>query len=224
MSDVRTYKVMSTGGGVGGFLCPPGHWNHTYSLEEYASPRGRKVISICGIGYALNPDSGAAETVKTTVRRIMERATLVYSDLWVRQVYGHFHNMYLPESGSRDASDLLSVSLIADERTRAHLATLPKEQVKEMTREERADIRARYVAEVRAEMDPERHAAVAFVRKYFPDHEVRLDLIADPGKGSGSYPCTKCGQAVQYEARVDALAVFRQANGEQCPKGGSHER
>lgn len=52
------------------------------------------------------------------------------------------------------------------------------------------------------------HAGAVFVRKYFPDHVTRSDLIADPGKGYGSYPCTKCGERVQYEARWDRLVVY----------------
>lgn len=56
-------------------------------------------------------------------------------------------------------------------------------------------------------IDPARHLAVLCVRGYFPDHEPRLDLIEDPGKGYGMYPCTKCGQKVQYEAKFDKLAI-----------------
>lgn len=56
-------------------------------------------------------------------------------------------------------------------------------------------------------LPPERHAAVAFIRRYFPAHAPRTDLIANPGKGYGSYPCVHCGQTVQYEARFDAYAI-----------------
>ncbi len=70
-------------------------------------------------------------------------------------------------------------------------------------------------------LPPERHLAVLCVREYFPDHQPRLDLITDPGKGYGSWPCTKCGAKVQYEARIDAHAVYDTRKAE-CPNGGTH--
>lgn len=224
MTETRTYRVIKDARrSMGGFMCPPGHWNHFYALEEYTSPRGRKVISSSTIEHALDPHSGATESVRNRVRRIIDGATLVCSELWVRNVYGYFKGMYVPESGKTDASSLLSVWSLAGERVQTHLATLPAEQVKDLTRAQRTDMQAEFAAEIRAEMSPERHAAAAFVRQYFPDHKTRLDLIADPGKGYGSYPCAKCDKRVQYEARVDALAVFGEGNGHVCPEGGSHE-
>lgn len=76
------------------------------------------------------------------------------------------------------------------------------------------------------------HAATVYVRKWFPDHEPRIDLIADPGKGYGSYPCDRCGKRVQYESRFDALAVVNteiRGSGTNwtyeldCIGGGQHE-
>jgi hypothetical protein len=64
------------------------------------------------------------------------------------------------------------------------------------------------------------HAAVVFIRKYFPDHEVRADLIRDPGKGYGSYPCVHCGRPVQYSAHHDALVIY--PNGTECVEGKQH--
>lgn len=81
-------------------------------------------------------------------------------------------------------------------------------------------------------IDPERHLAVLTVRDYFPDHEARLDLIDDPGKGYGSHSCAKCGEQVQYEGRLDKWAkVTARMDGEgmthwtrdaSCPRGGDH--
>lgn len=81
-------------------------------------------------------------------------------------------------------------------------------------------------------IDPARHLAVLTVREYFPDHEPRLDLIADPGHGYGASPCTKCGEKVQYEAKFDKLAkVTTRMDGRgmthwtyetDCPEGGDH--
>jgi hypothetical protein len=76
------------------------------------------------------------------------------------------------------------------------------------------------------------HAAVMHIRQFFPDHEPRTDLIANPGKGYGSYPCDKCGERVQYEARLDALAIVSTSMSgagitqwsyvTECAKGGAH--
>jgi hypothetical protein len=81
-------------------------------------------------------------------------------------------------------------------------------------------------------INPERHLAVLCIREYFPDHEIRHDLIADPGNGYGSWPCMKCGERVQYDAKTDKLAVVttRTVPGEgtvwsrvtECSAGGDH--
>jgi hypothetical protein len=81
-------------------------------------------------------------------------------------------------------------------------------------------------------IDPERHLAVLCIREYFPDHTPRLDLIENPGKGYGAYPCVKCGTRVQYEAKKDAHAgvttaisadgVTEWTYNVECPKGGGH--
>lgn len=57
--------------------------------------------------------------------------------------------------------------------------------------------------------EPEHHGGYLTVRKYFPDHEPRVDLI-ESGGGYGSWECRVCGQRVQYEARIDGFAVFGQ--------------
>lgn len=72
------------------------------------------------------------------------------------------------------------------------------------TEDDRAD---KLLRDPLGHMPASRHAAVRVIRRYFPDHEPRVDLIKNPGKGYGSWPCIHCGQRVQYEARADALAV-----------------
>jgi hypothetical protein len=69
---------------------------------------------------------------------------------------------------------------------------------------------------------PEHHAAYLLVKSYFPDAEPRLDLIADASGGYGSRPCTKCGTALQYEAKVDRFAEAITCK-VACPKGGEHD-
>lgn len=162
----RYWKIKDTSGSAG-FLCPPGHYNHTHSAWEYSGPRGTREQSITSIDYLLTDEADASEDIKRRVREIIDRSELKESELWIRHVYAYFKSMYLPESGSRNAADL----------------------VQDPSR------------------GPENHAAVSMIRQYFPDHQPRLDLIQKPGRGYGNYPCDKCGERVQYEAKLDAWAI-----------------
>lgn len=70
-------------------------------------------------------------------------------------------------------------------------------------------------------LPPEYHAGVIVVRRHFPDHQPRPDLI-DPAPGTklyGAYPCVHCGRQTQYEARIDKLTVFNESGA--CPKSES---
>lgn len=181
------YVIKHDGRGAGGFLCPPGHPAHEYSLEGYWNGKRKANADMYGsIEYVFDPQSGASDVVRDRVRKIMDSATLVCSENWVRMVYGYFRNCYATEDGDRSASDCI----------------IPK----------KGD----------APLPDERHLGYLTVREYFPDHEPRHDLIEDPDKGYGSWPCVKCGLSVQYEARYDAFVVY--PAGKDCPKGGQHER
>lgn len=162
---MRYYKIK--GEGASGFLCPPGHYNHTHSLWEYNGPRGRTEIGIFGLDYIDDEHADPSPEIRAQVERIRKATKLVASEAWVRMVYGYFKTMYLPESGSRNVSDLL--------------------------------------ARPSNDLPPERHAAVHMTREYFPDHEPRVDLIANPGQGYDTWPYTRCGERVRYEPRFDAL-------------------
>lgn len=193
MGDYRFYKI-SLEGGSGSFLCPPKHPRHTYSLHEYVSSRGRKVIGIFGVDYALNPEANASPALRAQVEKIMSETASEPSDLWIRFVYGYFRNSYAPEDLSRNVT--------------------------------------RSVTDPGNSLPPGRHLAVLMIQEYFPDHQPRTDLITDPGKGYGSWPCNKCGERVQYEAKLDKLAVvsWRMTGyggtvwsyAAQCPEGGDH--
>lgn len=299
-TKTRFYKIER--GGVGGFMCPPGHWNHSWELNEYSSSRSRTVQGSYTIDYAESDEANASETLRQQVARIKAESSLVLSEAWVREVYGYFRNMWVPESGSHSASDLISyneaeisagkaetllretfakrypplevpdnyrrgvtpvygrrrgfevtakrdgsrvyVYALADDGTRydadhlSEYATVLEDAFDNVRHEPMSDKHAgRIVADVREvpePKDPETHAAVACVRRYFPDHQPRLDLIENPGKGYGSWPCSKCGEKVQYEAKLDAYAIVStRVSGSgmthwsyktECDKGGKHER
>lgn len=305
------YRIKSgEHGGSGSFLCPPGHPRHSYSLYGYESARHRNEMSIGAIDGALHPDSDASDAIKRQVRKIMDEAELIPSELWIRHVYGYFRNSYAPEDGDRnptrsithnpaeiaagaarkaladeydkpgilagltgggdnyrdgsrkplrparrgyevtakrDGSEVF-VYTLADDGSRYgmlhvlqdHATVLEEAGFIDVRIEDPQNVHGSFIPErVRATnpvpiepIDPKRHLAVLCIREYFPDHEPRLDLIADPGKGYGAWPCTKCGERVQYEARLDKWAkVTTRMDGTgmthwtrsgECSEGGDH--
>jgi hypothetical protein len=181
------YSIDRDGHGQGGFMSPPGHPNHVYTVKG-KRPRARDWDEITGIEYVLsNPDQYPA-TLVDQCRKIMDDAQLNISELWIRNVYGYFRNMW-----TRDGQ----MWTRTDDLDSAPQGACPP---------------GRW----------DYHAATVFVRQWYPGHEAREDLIKDPGKGYGSYPCKHCDQHVQYEPRWDALAVYG-SNGAECPVNGTHE-
>jgi hypothetical protein len=188
MTMAKPLYIIRNDHGTGGFLAPPGHPSHFYSVEGYYGGRIKPVSGpdlIAGLDYLLANEYGDVPAdVKAQAQRIMDAAVLTCSEMWVRSVYGHFRNSYSPDGTDRNVSDAV--------------------------RSGPAD----------------HHLGYLMVRSYFPDHSPRTDLITDPGKGYGSYPCVKCGTRVQYEARYDAFCEVRTSPWRwipECPSGGSHE-
>lgn len=316
----KHYKIVETPMGI--LLTPPGHPRHRYSVEVFASKHSQHVADCLVIDDVLRDDANASPALRARVQEIMDAASLVPSELWIRSVYGYFKDCYLPESGSTNVSDAV---IHSPEQIAHDLATASLDTLADIMRG-RAEIRAaiaasggstpvgpdpdnyrcgvtrfygrrrgyevtakrdgatiyvyaladdgtRYGADHLADyasalvespaftnvridpvhnepgedfrpervvadltdppipMDPERHSAAAHIRRYFPDHTPRLDLIADPGKGYGSWPCAKCGKRVEYEAKWDKLTTFTgsgalpdQATQTECPQGGDHTR
>lgn len=176
--STRYYKIVS--GGMGSFLCPPGHPNHTRHVMEKAG--NHREVGSMAIDSATRYDY-LPEAIRDRAQRLIDNATMVESDLWVRSVYGYFRNMWTADGRMWERADNLNVG--------------------------------------RPDGAPDDwHAAPLYIRQYFPDHAVRADLIASPGKGYGSYPCDKCGTAVQYEPSADKLAPY--GGTPECPEGGDH--
>jgi hypothetical protein len=186
------YKIVK-GTGAGGFMSPPGDPAHLYSIESYSSNRSNARLTG---SYSIESDAEwIPQHIRDRARKILESATRTPSELWIRNVYGYFRNMWTADGRAWSTTDAIKSG-----------------------RPEGAPI--------------EWHAAVVHVRRHFPDHEPRAELIDDPGNGYGAYPCDKCGQRVQYEAHLDALAVVStRMSGSgitqwsyvaDCPEGGAH--
>ena len=293
-------------GSAGSFLCPPGHPHHTHHLEGKESPRHHNIMFSGALDYALSDDFDGPDAIRDRVRKMIDAATLVESDMWIKQVYGYFRTAYAPEpkpgekpdrnvsnavyhdpaaiaagaarkaladeygkpgvlagltaddenyrDGSKkplraarrgyevtakgDGSEVF-VYTLADDGSRYGMLHVLQDHAAALEETGFTNVRIEgpqtrdgvFIPErVRATnpvpiepIDPERHLAVLTVRHYFPDHTPRLDLIADPGKGYGSWPCTKCGERVQYEAKFDKLARFTDRSDDPgCPQGGDH--
>lgn len=118
------YKINSQG--MGAFLCPPGHPDHTHSLEGYESSRHRTAISSRRLSAALADGFDGQPEIRGQVQQIFDRADVRCDELWLRTVYAHFRNCYTPESGSRSASDVIAhnVARMAQAQAQAQLDTL----------------------------------------------------------------------------------------------------
>jgi hypothetical protein len=244
------FRIVRTGQGMGGFLAPPGHPEHFYEVRGYW-PRGDRAVTVSlrreadSYGSLSNAIENERDQypahVVAQAQRIMDRAELACSEAWVRSVYGYFRNSYSPDGADRNASNAVSASgyrcACGEHSYNRRIMQLHFNQaIKAML-----GLRKRWTRKpitvapgphhlMTLELPAEHHLGYLCVRSYFPEHTPRLDLIADPGQGYGSYPCVKCGKPVQYEARVNGFAEAEPSarNGlnyvTDCPSGGKHER
>jgi hypothetical protein len=225
------HRIVRDGQGQGGFLAPPGHPDHFFVVRSYYVRPGKTSVNISARergngadGYssvssvAANQYGEYPDGIVAGARHVLERAELTCSGGWMRMVYGYFRNSYSPDGTDRNVGNAVIFNPLGCRvcgkpvLTAVHGYTDP-------AFDHEYSPRSRPAAE--------HHLGYLCVRKYFPDHEPRLDLIADPGQGYGSWPCAKCGRRVQYEARVDALAEvisgMRWQYITECPEGGQHE-
>jgi hypothetical protein len=227
------YLIKHDGQGSGGFLCPPGHPNLSYSVEGYYGGRVKPVSGpdlIAGLDYLIRDEYGdVPATVKAHAGQIMRDAELACSEKWLREVYGYFRNSYSPDGVNRNVSDAISSSKVhcrcgAEFWNRRGLES----HLSRLTTAETYD----HFEIATPKPPPEHHLGFLCVREYFPDHEIRLDLIENPAAtrpGYGAHSCPKCGQKVQYEARCDAYVVVTVNIGgpwkynAECPGGGTHD-
>ncbi len=214
------YTISRDGQGMGGFMSPPGHPDLFYVVKGYYGGRRKAEADLyAGLSYLLDPENDdVPDSVRARAQAIMDGAQLVCSERWVRSVYGYFRSSYAPLDGSRNVSDAVSA-------TKVHcVCGFESWTMKGLEYHLRQMGDAHH--QVFPPLPPERHLGYLKVHDYFPEHTPRLDLIEDPGHGYGSYPCAKCEQLVQYEARYDALCVVSPGTtwryNPNCPKGGQH--
>lgn len=105
MTATPHYKIVT--GGQGGFLSPPGHPNHGVHLEGFESTRSRNPFYSGSIARALEPDFDGPRHITDRARTLMAEIPATENELWVRSVYAHFRNCYLPDDDSRNAADVV---------------------------------------------------------------------------------------------------------------------
>ena len=99
--------------GAGGFLTPPGHPEQAMHVQTDLNRRPENRGS-ASLSYAAQEATGLHPSVRDEAKRILqewEKDKKPLSDPevkdWTHQVLGYFRNMRIPESGSRNVSDLV---------------------------------------------------------------------------------------------------------------------
>ncbi len=109
-----TYKIVSTG--MGGFMNPPGHAEHSYHVQEGL---GRNAGSM-SLSYALTSDY-VPTAIKTQARQLLDANPGTYTPEWEESCYAYWRNCWSPD-GSELSSDKLIISSTGDpERHGAYL-------------------------------------------------------------------------------------------------------
>jgi len=189
------FRIMKDDG-MGSFLCPPGHPSYEYSVHVYY-PRGNR-------------------TVRVTSRREAD------DFLSIEAALGGQDN--IPENLREQLQRLIdSAPVVCSELWVRHVYGYFRNCYAPAPEYRNVSEALVYSPESGDQRPPsDHHLGYLRVKHYFPAHTPREDLIANPGRGYGSWPCDKCGQRVQYEARKDAWCHVFPADAD-CPQGGQHE-
>lgn len=137
--------------GMGGFLNPPTHPEHSYSIVEY---RGGHECGSYSLSAAASED-WLPGSVKGTAKGILKRWQAGTPDsAWVQSVYNYFRHCYSVDG----------------------IETNVNHEGKTITFGKFWDN-----ADLEKDMPPTHHLGYMFVKKYYPDHEPDLNLIWNNG-------------------------------------------
>ena len=102
--------------GMGGFLNPPGHPEHYYSVE-FNLRRRKENRNACSLTYAAYEASFLDDSIRKKAKKILDdwkttRPSLSTPEIqdWIHQVLGYFKNCYSPDGVTRDASKCVIIS------------------------------------------------------------------------------------------------------------------
>lgn len=223
----KTLYLIKESDGSGGFLSPPGHPHHRYTVEGYFGGKMRPVSGPNFIGaldhLIEDPWGDVPADVKERAHKIMAEATLEPDEDWIRQVYGYFAHSYSPDGVDRNVSNAVSTSKL---HCRCGQEFWRQSELDRHLDGLSAEASYAHYAVAKPLPPAEHHLGYLLVREYFPDHTPRADLIAHPEGNYGNRECTKCHERVQYEAcrrgwcKVE-IQPWRWIR--ECPAGGMHE-
>ena len=156
--EVRIVK-----GSMGSFLDPPNSPQRQYRVIGWDRPhRTREPDFSMSLEGALDSD-WISEGIKRRIQALYDCADMQPTEEWLSSVYGYFKNCYSPDGKDRNVSNCLIVRLAKQqpqrEGERYRIGTFREQP---------------YGDEL---PDPNKALAVMHIRKFFPDHEIREDLL-----------------------------------------------
>ena len=174
--------------GMGGFMNPPGHAEHTYSVIEVNVSGPNREQGSMSLSYAASDETPLVPAhVKADCKRILAAHPGEYTDAWERRCYPYWKNCY------RDAERLeygkpgtlifpvpyYKLKPLMKQNTVGQIGQYSEEYLATQNAERTAHNDAE-IARAAAIATPENHSAYLFIRSFFPDAKPRLDLIANP--------------------------------------------
>lgn len=151
------FRLVRNGRGMGSFLDPPNSPQAEYEvLGWYSAHRTREPDCSMSLEAAL-ADPDVPEGMKRRIRELFTNADMQPTEEWLSQVYGYFKNCYSPDGEDRNVSNCLIVTPDPDGGYK--LGTFGRD------------------GHVDEPPPIETSLAVMHVRKWFPDHEPRPDLL-----------------------------------------------
>lgn len=96
--DGTSYYVVNEG--AGGFLRPPGHAMHNWSIQGF---RGGHNCETMSLEYAANLADDKYGAVRGAARGILKREPGSITEEWIEQVYTHFAHCYSRDGNNRRA-------------------------------------------------------------------------------------------------------------------------
>jgi hypothetical protein len=163
-----SYRIVHDGHGMGNFLCPPGHPNHTYIVRSGCGTNA----SCYAVDYAITAP-GIPDGIREQARQLIADAPITTPEEWVHEVYAYFRYNYSPDGTDRNISHAVSTSKRyclcgAEFWTSASLdAHLPKP----------FPAKPDHYEIVKPLPPVKHHLGYLTVRDYIPDHQPRTDLF-----------------------------------------------
>ncbi|OGH07442.1 MAG: hypothetical protein A2W22_03165 [Candidatus Levybacteria bacterium RBG_16_35_11] len=94
--------------GMGGFLCPLGHPEHNWCIEEYRGGRCMEMYSLSSAkGAEYLPPRVRWNSAFLLARWKARHSQDIPDSAWLDQVYTHFNHRYSPDGVNRNAGDCI---------------------------------------------------------------------------------------------------------------------